>query len=221
MSDPSPGLRRNNCPQQERESQTAFSYFCKDFFIYGCAVSSPGLSAAVANGGLRFLIAVSRLLLRWLSRGGTDSGTWSSVVVVHGLQSPGWVVVVREASLPHSMWDLPVPGMELVCPALAGGFPANWTRKPQIAFTFSFLSASFRGSWRCFFHVFRRSCRVNWVGFQLMFWGFRVLGSKSVPMVYFVFSFQNSWCFSLFFLYFLPVLLFGKESEINAFDLLP
>ena len=76
-----------------------------------------------------------------------------------------------QASLPHSMWDLPVPGMEPVSPALAGGFPSTGpARKPQTGLIFSFLSASFRGSWRCYFHVFWRSCRVNGVGFQLMFW---------------------------------------------------
>ena len=39
-----------------------------------------------------------------------------SVVVAHGLQSASSV------AMPHSKWDLPRPGIELVSPTLQGGF---------------------------------------------------------------------------------------------------
>ena len=175
MSDPSPGLRRNNCsPAGKGKSNCLFSSFCKDFFIYGCAVSSLCLHRAVSScGQWRSTLSSpwAGFWLWWLLSRGHRSGhmvlsSCGSWAPVPWLGSCG-----AQASLPHSMWDLPVPGMELMSPALAGGFPATGPAgKPQIALIFSFLSASFRGSWRCFFHVFRRSCRVNWVGFQLMFW---------------------------------------------------
>ena len=43
--------------------------------------------------------------------------TWASVVVARGLSSCG-----ARAYLLCGMWDLPGPGIELVSPALAGGF---------------------------------------------------------------------------------------------------
>ena len=44
-------------------------------------------------------------------------GTWASVVAVHGLRSCDiWAYLLR------SLWNLPGPGIELVSPALAGGF---------------------------------------------------------------------------------------------------
>ena len=68
-------------------------------------------------------------------------GTWASLVVARGLSSCGswalerrlsscglWAVGCRlsscgaQASLLRGMWDLPGPGFEPVCPALAGGF---------------------------------------------------------------------------------------------------
>ena len=59
-----------------------------------------GLSPAVDNGGLRFHRHEQVSGCGGFSRGGTDLGTWSSVVVVHGLQSPGWVVAVRRLRCP-------------------------------------------------------------------------------------------------------------------------
>ena len=56
-------------------------------------------------------------------------GPWASVVVARGLSSCGSRALERRlsscgarASLLHSMWDLPGPGLEPVSPALAGGF---------------------------------------------------------------------------------------------------
>ena len=53
----------------------------------------------------------------------------ASVVVARGLSSCGSRALERRlsncgtrASLLRSMWDLPGPGLEPVCPALAGGF---------------------------------------------------------------------------------------------------
>ena len=54
---------------------------------------------------------------------------WPSVVVARGLSSCGSQALEQSlsncgawASLLHSMWDLPGPGLEPVSPALAGGF---------------------------------------------------------------------------------------------------
>ena len=56
-------------------------------------------------------------------------GTWAAVVVACGLSICGsWVLERRLSShgtqtqLLCGMWDLPGPGLELVSPALAGGF---------------------------------------------------------------------------------------------------
>ena len=56
-------------------------------------------------------------------------GTQASAVVARGLSNCGpWALQRRlsscgaRASLPHGMWDLPRPGLELVSPALAGRF---------------------------------------------------------------------------------------------------
>ena len=55
-------------------------------------------------------------------------GTKASVFAAHGflghgLQSAGLVVVAM--GLPRCIWDLPGPGIELMSPALAGGFFTN------------------------------------------------------------------------------------------------
>ena len=56
-------------------------------------------------------------------------GTWASVVAAQGRSSCGSRAAVcrlsscgTQAQLLCSMWDLPGPGTEPVCPALAGGF---------------------------------------------------------------------------------------------------
>ena len=56
-------------------------------------------------------------------------GAQASVVVAHGLSSRGSQALERRLSscgarayLLRGMWDLPVPGIEPVSPALAGGF---------------------------------------------------------------------------------------------------
>ena len=90
-------------PSRKGKVRLPFSSFCKDFFIYGCAVPSPfapGLSPAVANGGLLFHRREQASGCCSFSCGGTDLDTWSSVVVVHGLQSPGWVAAVRRLRCP-------------------------------------------------------------------------------------------------------------------------
>ena len=50
----------------------------------------------------------------------------------------GLSVVVR-AQLPHSLWDLPAPGMEPLSPALQGGFLT--TRPPGKAWTFLYFTS--------------------------------------------------------------------------------
>ena len=57
-------------------------------------------------------------LLLW-STGFTHAG---SVVAACWLQSIGSVVVAQELSCPFGMWDLSGPGIEMVSPALQGGF---------------------------------------------------------------------------------------------------
>ena len=63
-----------------------------------------------------------------------------SLVMVHGLPLR-WLLLLRalgcgvQASLARSMWDLPGPGIEPVCPALAGGFlTTGLPEKPLLIF---------------------------------------------------------------------------------------
>ena len=75
-------------------------------------------SSSSGKQGLLF-VAVHRLLGQWLlllRRVG--SGPWVSVAVACRLSSCG-----SQAQLPHGMWDLTGPGIELVSPALAGRIP--------------------------------------------------------------------------------------------------
>ena len=59
------------------------------------------------------------------------SGRWASVAVARGFQKTSIVVVAQGLSCPHGMWDVSAPGMELMFPALQGGFLIHWTtRKP-------------------------------------------------------------------------------------------
>ena len=54
---------------------------------------------------------------------GVGGWGWGSVVAVPRLPSTGSVVVAHRLScFICSIWDLPGPGFEPVCPALAGGF---------------------------------------------------------------------------------------------------
>ena len=46
----------------------------------------------------------------------------ASLVVEHGLQSEGSIVVFQGLSYSESMWDLPRPGFKPLSPALAGVF---------------------------------------------------------------------------------------------------
>ena len=55
-----------------------------------------------------------------------------------GAAARGLSVVVR-AQLPHSLWDLPAPGMEPLSPALQGGFLT--TRPPGKAWTFLYFTS--------------------------------------------------------------------------------
>ena len=59
------------------------------------------------------------------------SGRRASVAAARGFQKASLVVVAQGLSCPHGMWDVSAPGMELMFPALQGGFLIHWTtRKP-------------------------------------------------------------------------------------------
>ena len=64
--------------------------------------------------------------LQW---GAQAIGVWASVTAAHGLSSysvqaleHGPSSCCARAQLPHSVWDIPGPGIEPLCPALAGRF---------------------------------------------------------------------------------------------------
>ena len=76
-------------------------------------VAMHGHSLVAVSGGYA-LAAVSRLL--W------SRSTGSRVCGLQQLQHVDSVAVAHGLSCPHSMWDLPRPGIKPVSPALAGGF---------------------------------------------------------------------------------------------------
>ena len=98
-------------------------------FIFGCVGSSccAWAFSSCSKWGLLFvvvhglLIAVASHCSGFSCYGARALGTRASVVVAHGLQSTGSVVVAHGLSCPAT-WDLPGPGLELLSPALAGGF---------------------------------------------------------------------------------------------------
>ena len=97
---------------------------CLLFTMRGCAGSLLLCVGLVVAGRLIFLV-LCRPLIAMASPAAKHrlSGTQASAsetrglsVVAHGLQSASSVAV------PHSKWDLPRPGIELVSPTLPGGF---------------------------------------------------------------------------------------------------
>ena len=74
------------------------------YFIFGCAGS--GFSLVVVSGGYSLVEVHGAILF-----------AEASLVAEHRLSTCG-----ARASLLHSMWDLPGPGIEPVSPALAGRF---------------------------------------------------------------------------------------------------
>ena len=96
-------------------------------------MATPGLVAMhghslVAVSGGYTLAAVSRLL--W------SQSTGSRVCGLQQLQHVDSVAVAHGLSCPHSMWDLPRPGIKPVSPALAGGF---LTARPPEKYKLGFL----------------------------------------------------------------------------------
>ena len=165
MSNPSPGLRRNNCSPAEKGNSSCLCFSFFKIYLFVAVLCLHCCSWAVSNCG-QWRASLS---LPWaasgcggFSRRGAGSGRpWSSLAVAHGLQRPGSVVALHRLGCPIFVRSSD-PGMEPVSPALAAGFPTTGPAvKPQTAFLFSFLSTSFRSSWHCYFHVFWRSRRVN------------------------------------------------------------
>ena len=70
-----------------------------------CRVQALGAGPSVVPQE-RSVVSMSRI-----------QGTWASVVVAYGLSSSG-----EQALVTWGMWNLPRPGIELMSPALAGGF---------------------------------------------------------------------------------------------------
>ena len=92
------------------------------FLLRWVFIAVRGLSLVAASGGYS-LLRCRVYSLQWLfslRSMGSRHGGFSSCVsraLEHRLSSCG-----TRASLLHSMWDLPGPGLEPVSPALAGGF---------------------------------------------------------------------------------------------------
>ena len=87
------------------------------------AFSSCGEQGLLFVGVRRLLIVVASCC------GARALGAQASAVVACGFRSCGSQALEHRfsscgpwASLLHSMWDLPGPGLEPMCPALAGGF---------------------------------------------------------------------------------------------------
>ena len=96
--------------------------------VLGLCCCTLRISLVVPSGGYSLvvefwlLIAVASLVEHSLQAHGLQK-LWcvDSVVVAHGLQSTGSVVVAR-AQLLGGMWDIPGSGIQPVSPALAGIF---------------------------------------------------------------------------------------------------
>ena len=108
------------------------------FWLHWVFVAARGLSLVAVSRGYSSLPCMD-FLLRWLlllQRMGSRSAGFSSCgsrTLVCRLSSSGaW------ASLLHSMWDLPRPGIEPMFPALTGGFLTTAPPgKPPIACSFT------------------------------------------------------------------------------------
>ena len=70
----------------------------------------PGLSLVVASGSYCLVVVLSFSLL------------WFLLLRNVGSRCAGFSSCCSQAQLPHSMWNLPEPGIEPVSPPLAGGF---------------------------------------------------------------------------------------------------
>ena len=105
-------------------------------FIWEVFIAASRLSLVAKNGGWLLLAAVHGLLNAVASLV-AEHGLWStsSVVAVHGLlmwwllfmqsmgcRCTGSVVVVHGLSCPHSLWNLPGPGIKPMPPAWPGRF---------------------------------------------------------------------------------------------------
>ena len=106
-----------------------FIYLFIYFWLRWVFVAACGLSLVAASGGYSSLRCAG-FSLRWLlflrSTGSRHTG---SVAVAHGLGSYSSRALAHRLSscgtrayLLRGMWDLPGPGLEPMCPALAGGY---------------------------------------------------------------------------------------------------
>ena len=101
-------------------------------FIFGCVGSSllcTGFVQLRRAGATLCCGARASHCGGFSACGALALGTRASVVVARGLSSCGWRALECRfgscgawAQLLRGMWDLPVPGLEPVSPALAGGF---------------------------------------------------------------------------------------------------
>ena len=89
-----------------------FNYLIIYLFIFGCVGSS-----FLCEGFLQL-----RQVGATLHRGAWASHYRGLLVAEHRLQTRRLSSCGSRAQLLHGMWDLPRPGLEPVCTALAGGF---------------------------------------------------------------------------------------------------
>ena len=96
-----------------------FIYFLKFYlFIFGCAGSSLLLRLFSSCSEWELLSSCGAKASHCGEPCGAQAlGARASVVVARGLSSCG-----AEGQLLCGMWDLPIPGLETLSPALAGGF---------------------------------------------------------------------------------------------------
>ena len=86
------------------------------------SVAVLGLSLVAVSGGSS-LVVMPGFSSQWLLL------CWCTGSSVHGLSSTG----PQSLSCPAVTWDLPIPGIEPVSPALQGGFLTTGPpRKPEI-----------------------------------------------------------------------------------------
>ena len=105
-----------------RESHAFWGFFCLFFWLLWVFVAACRLSPVAASRGYSSLWCTGfswwwLLLLRSMGSRRAGFSSCGSGALERRLSFCG-----ARASLLHGMWDLPGPGLEPVCPALAGGF---------------------------------------------------------------------------------------------------
>ena len=127
-------IRRPRQPHVIVKWHTARSIYLKSLFIFGCTGSYCARAFSSNCSGWAFSRCDKQGLLFSCGVWASHCGGFSCCGVrfqVRGLRSCG-----ARAQLPHSMWNVPRPGVEPVSSALAGRFLNSWTTREVQILTF-------------------------------------------------------------------------------------